>query len=126
MLRTITFSVVGLFLCFASCTSISKRTPVCYVKPPHQFNNEQSRQAAQVFWTAFQSADYASSDQALAMLTQASAADPGDTHLVALTGLCSFWKVVEHNRAYIPSQQLHGLAQQSLAYVEEAGTTRTE
>lgn len=121
MLRTITFSVVGLFLCFASCTSISKRTPVCYVKPPHQFNNEQSRQAAQVFWTAFQSADYASSDQALAMLTQASAADPGDTHLVALTGLCSFWKVVEHNRACIPSQQLHGLAQQSLAYVEEAG-----
>ena len=67
MLRAITFLVVGVFLSLASCTSLSKRTPVCYVKPAHQFNNEQSRQAAQVFWTAFQSADYASSDQALTL-----------------------------------------------------------
>ncbi len=72
------------------------------------------------FWTAFQTADYASSDHALSLLSQASAADPSDNHLIELTGLCSFWKVVEHGRAGIPAQQLTGLAQQSLAYVEEA------
>ena len=121
MSRANALTWMGVVLCLASCTAISKKTPLCYVKPAHQFHSAQSQQAAQVFWTAFQTADYASSDQALSLLTAASAADPTDTHLIELTGLCSFWKVVEHNRAGIPSQQLHGLAQQSLAYVEEAG-----
>ena len=121
MVRRFTFVLIGAFICLASCTAISKKTPVCYIKPQHQFNNPQAMQAAQVFWTAFQTADYASSDHALSLLTQASAADPSDNHLVELTGLCSFWKVVEHGRGGIPSQQLNGLAQQSLAYVEEAG-----
>lgn len=121
MLKKVTALLAVLFVTLASCTAISKHTPTCYRKPEVPYRTPQAAQAAQSFWTAFHSANYAASDQALSDLTVASQNDPGDTHLVSLVGLCSFWKVLEKNRAGLPSQSVYGLATQSLIYVEEAG-----
>ncbi len=112
---------IGLLLAMASCTAISKKTPVGYRKPVTSFRTPAGYQAADNFWRVFQCADYGASDQALSMLMQAQAADPEDSHLVELVGLCSFWKVVEHARGGLDSRSVHPLAVQSLQYVEEAG-----
>jgi hypothetical protein len=105
----------------AGCNAIGKQTPTCYCKPEVPYGTPQAAQAAQNFWVTFHSANYAASDQALSELVAASQNDPGDARLVSLVGLCSFWKVLEKNRAGLPSQSVHGLATQSLTYVEEAG-----
>lgn len=121
MLKRFTAILAILSVMLASCTAISKKTPTCYRKPEVPYRTPQAAQAAQNFWAAFHSANYAGSDQALSELMVASQNDPGDTHLVSLVGLCSFWKVLEKNRAGLPAQSMHGLATQSLSYVEEAG-----
>ena len=121
MLKRVTVLLAILSITLASCTVITKKTPTCYRKPEVPYRTPQAAQAAGHFWSAFHSANYAESDQALSELMAASQNDPGDTHLVSLVGLCSFWKVLEKNRAGLPSQSMHGLASQSLTYVEEAG-----
>jgi hypothetical protein len=84
------------------------------------YKTPQAAEAAQTFWTVFQTSDYQKSDHALRLLMQAAQADPSDDHMVSLTGLCSFWKVVEHNRGGIRSADTHALAVQSLLCTEEA------
>jgi hypothetical protein len=117
---TFSWALVAL-VAFLGCKAIGKRTPVCYTKPPQVYRSPQAAAAAQHFWETFQTANYARSDQSLDLLMEASNSDPDDAHLISLTGLCSFWKVLEHERGGLSSYSTHGLAVQSLHYVEEAG-----
>ncbi len=105
---------------FVSCSAIGNRTPKCVPKAPTAYRTPQAAQAAQTFWMAFHSADYASSEVALAQLIAASNNDPADSHLNSLVGLCSFWMVLEHERGGLPASATHGLAVQSLNYVQAA------